>query len=257
MARNNSWETQYRNKKHRAAMRAVKPTLETRDAARPGKQKRGDGKPAEGYGIAESLAGLQSSLLATEAAIEALRERSDMTEEQAESLATLEEEAESLRTMLPNIDAVTRKVTEKLDAAESAISNLRQETKKLQNQVATTGPSNSRAKREASGDGEDQTIEAWLESFEIAIDGPSIHLPPVSLLLSTRGGRVSWQTQHGLKTNAHSGTGVRHRDCPRGVRRGEVGRPARARRRRYRCVPFLPSPPSTTLFHRTPHTNTM
>ena len=195
MARNNSWETQYRNKKHRAAMRAVKPTLETRDAARPGKQKRGAGQPAEGYGIAESVAGLQSSLLATEAAIEALRERSDMTEEQAESLATLEEEAESLRTMLPNIDAVTRKVTEKLDAAESAISNLRQETKKLQKQVATTGPSNSRAKREASGgeasgDGEDQTIEAWLESFEIAIDGPSIHLPPVSLLLSTRGGRI-------------------------------------------------------------------
>ena len=175
----NSWEAQYKLKKHRAALKNVKSAGQYGGG---GGKRGGKGLAAAaaqgGHGIADSLSTLQSALEATEAIIDKLKAQPGMSDEQAETLASLEEEAESLRAMLPNIDAVSRKVTEKLDAAGSAISTLREQTKSLQKQVTAAAPAaGGRNGGQAVGPkAGEESIEDWLDSFEIAFADIEPHL---------------------------------------------------------------------------------
>ena len=144
-----SWEQEYHHKKHRANVRKAKGTMAPRGGARRAVPK------GRGSSFHEQGDALQASLDATAAAITQLKDKVGMTDAQREALTTLEENADSLQELLGQ-----NAVAAKIEKAEQAIASLRDETRRMQQQLE--------AQEAATPPPED--LEEWLEKYDVPLE---------------------------------------------------------------------------------------
>ena len=154
-----NWEQDYHQKIHRQKVKKVKG--HGLGAGAKGVY----GKPLSKKGIQGSFQeqsdALQASLEASSALIVQLKEKVGMTDEQKEALVELEENAEQLGELLgPNA------VRAKIEKAELAIASLREETRRLQQQMEVQAATQKMATPRAAPD----DLEEWLSSFGVDIE---------------------------------------------------------------------------------------
>ena len=154
-----NWEQEYHQKIHRQKVKKVKGIVHTQGGAAA---KGVYGKPLSKKGIQGSFQeqsdALQASLEASSALIVQLKEKVGMTDEQKEALVELEENAEQLGELLgPNA------VRAKIEKAELAIASLREETRRLQQQMEVQAAASTPTPAP-------EGLEEWLSSFGVDIE---------------------------------------------------------------------------------------